>query len=244
MHKRFHVSGRVVGVIKSLDLDVAEGKLFVIACASGSGKTTLPRCIAELESLDGGEICIDGKIVSSENPPAWISSQLRKLGMVFQSYAVWPHLSVAANIALPLAAGFQKIPPKDVAARVKEALHLVQLDEQADQPATFLSGGRQQHVALARAIAGSSRWAHCRSRDRPRLAKKCYSAFAPSVFISPTALMSPIPFPVRLSQAPFSATSSSFALTLAARRSLARTAPFRNGRAQSLAIGYHGVSAA
>src|SRR5688572_11775242 len=77
--------------------------------------------------------------------------------MVFQSYAVWPHLSVCENIALPLAEGSQRIPRREVAQRVKEALRLVQLEEQADRPATLLSGGQQQRVALARAIAVNSR---------------------------------------------------------------------------------------
>jgi ABC-type Fe3+/spermidine/putrescine transport system ATPase subunit len=157
LQKRFEVSDGVVAAIKSLDLDVAEGELFVIVGASGSGKTTLLRCIAGLESPDGGEIRIDGKIVSSDDPPTWIPPQQRKLGMVFQSYAVWPHLTVAKNIALPLAEGSQKIARKEVANRVKEALHLVQLEEQADRPATLLSGGQQQRVALARAIAVNSR---------------------------------------------------------------------------------------
>jgi iron(III) transport system ATP-binding protein len=157
LHKRFQVSDGVVAAIKSLDLDIAEGELFVIVGASGSGKTTLLRCIAGLETPDGGEIRIDGKTVSSDDPPSWIPPQQRKLGMVFQSYAVWPHLTVSQNIALPLAEGAQKIPRKEVAARVKEALRLVQLEEQADRAATLLSGGQQQRVALARAIAVSSR---------------------------------------------------------------------------------------
>jgi iron(III) transport system ATP-binding protein len=105
LHKRFHVSDGVVAAIKSLDLEIAEGELFVIVGASGSGKTTLLRCIAGLETPDGGEIRIAGKIVSSDDPPAWTPPQQRKLGMVFQSYAVWPHLTVKQNIALPLAEG-------------------------------------------------------------------------------------------------------------------------------------------
>ena len=157
LHKRFHVSDGVVAAIKSLDLDVAESELFVIVGASGSGKTTLLRCIAGLETPDGGEIRIAGKIVSSDAPPTWIAPQQRKLGMVFQSYAVWPHLTVSQNIALPLAEGSQRVPRKDVVRRVHEALRLVQLEEQADRPATLLSGGQQQRVALARAIAVSSR---------------------------------------------------------------------------------------
>lgn len=157
LHKRFDVSDGVIAAIKSLDLEVVEGELFVIVGASGSGKTTLLRCIAGLETPDAGEIRIGDKIVSSDNPPTWVPPQQRKLGMVFQSYAVWPHLTVCENIALPLAEGSQRIPRREVAQRVKEALRLVQLEEQADRPATLLSGGQQQRVALARAIAVNSR---------------------------------------------------------------------------------------
>jgi ABC-type sugar transport system ATPase subunit len=157
LHKRFDVSDGVVAAIKSLDLEVAEGELFVIVGASGSGKTTLLRCIAGLETPDSGEVCIDGKVVSSDNPPSWVPPQQRKLGMVFQSYAVWPHLTVYENVALPLAEGSQRIPRREVAQRVQEALRLVQLEEQAERSATLLSGGQQQRVALARAIAVNSR---------------------------------------------------------------------------------------
>ena len=157
LHKRFDVSDGVIAAIRNLDLDIAPGELFVIVGASGSGKTTLLRCIAGLETPDAGEIRIGDKVVSSDTPPTWIPPQQRKLGMVFQSYAVWPHLTVWENIALPLAEGTQRIPRREVAQRVKEALRLVQLEEQADRPATLLSGGQQQRVALARAIAVNSR---------------------------------------------------------------------------------------
>ncbi len=157
LQKRFKVSDGVVAAIKSLDLEIAEGELFVIVGASGSGKTTLLRCIAGLETPDRGEIRIAGRTVSSDDPPTWVPPQQRKLGMVFQSYAVWPHLTVSQNIALPLAEGSQRIPRSQVSQRVKEALRLVQLEEQADRPATLLSGGQQQRVALARAVAVSSR---------------------------------------------------------------------------------------
>src|SRR5262245_3997058 len=157
LHKRFQVTDGVIAAIKSLDLDVTEGELFVIVGASGSGKTTLLRCIAGLETPDGGEIRIADKVVSSDHPPTWLPPQQRKLGMVFQSYAVWPHLTVSQNIALPLAEGSQRIPKREVAKRVKEALHLVQLEEQADRAETLLDGGQQQRVALARAIAVNSR---------------------------------------------------------------------------------------
>jgi ABC-type sugar transport system ATPase subunit len=157
LQKRFPVRDGVVAAIKSLDLEIAEGELFVIVGASGSGKTTLLRCLAGLEVPDGGEIRIADQVVSSDSPPTWIPPQKRKLGMVFQSYAVWPHLTVYENVALPLAEGSQRIPRKEVGNRVREALRLVQLDEFADRSATLLSGGQQQRVALARAIAVNSR---------------------------------------------------------------------------------------
>lgn len=151
--KQFTVSGGKVLALKGLDLHIAEGEFFVIVGASGSGKTTLLRCVAGLETPDHGEICIAGRVVSSDNPPSWIPSQGRKLGMVFQSYAVWPHLTVYENVALPLAEGAQRIARSGVSNRVHEALRLVQLEEFADRSATLLSGGQQQRVALARAIA-------------------------------------------------------------------------------------------
>lgn len=151
--KQFTVSAGKVLALKGLDLHIAEGEFFVIVGASGSGKTTLLRCVAGLETPDHGEICIAGRMVSSDNPPSWIPSQERKLGMVFQSYAVWPHLTVYENVALPLAEGAQRIARREVSNRVHEALRLVQLEEFADRSATLLSGGQQQRVALARAIA-------------------------------------------------------------------------------------------
>lgn len=155
--KEFTIPDGKVAALKTLDLDVAEGDFFVIVGASGSGKTTLLRCVAGLESPDGGEIRIADRRVFSDNPPVWVPPQERNLGMVFQSYAVWPHLTVFDNVALPLREGAQKIPRKEVQGRVREALHLVQLDEQADRSATLLSGGQQQRVALARAIAVNPR---------------------------------------------------------------------------------------
>jgi ABC-type sugar transport system ATPase subunit len=155
--KEFLISDGHVTALKSLDLDVAEGEFFVIVGASGSGKTTLLRCVAGLERPGRGEICIAGRVVSSHDPPTWVSPQHRTLGMVFQSYAVWPHLTVFQNVALPLAEGAQRIPRSEVADRVYEALRMVQLEDLAKRSATLLSGGQQQRVALARAIAVNSK---------------------------------------------------------------------------------------
>jgi iron(III) transport system ATP-binding protein len=155
--KKFPVVGGHVAAIKNLSFDISEGEFFVIVGASGSGKTTLLRSVAGLELPDKGTIRIGGRVVSSDDPPAWIPSQQRKLGMVFQSYAVWPHLTVYENVALPLAEGRQRVPRGEVRSRAREALRLVQLEEVADRSATLLSGGQQQRVALARAIAVNPR---------------------------------------------------------------------------------------
>jgi iron(III) transport system ATP-binding protein len=155
--KEFTVTHGKVAALKSLDLNVVESDFFVIVGASGSGKTTLLRCVAGLETPDSGEIHIAGRPVFSDNPPTWIPPQERNFGMVFQSYAVWPHLTVFENVALPLREGAQKIPRGEVKVRVRQALHMVQLDDQADRSATLLSGGQQQRVALARAIAVNPR---------------------------------------------------------------------------------------
>ena len=155
LRKEFMVADGRVAALKRLDLEVAEGEFFVIVGASGSGKTTLLRCVAGLETPDGGEIRVDDRTVFGE--ALWVPPQDRNFGMVFQSYAVWPHLTVFDNVALPLREGARKIPRRQVRDRVREALRMVQLDQQADRPSTLLSGGQQQRVALARAIAVNPR---------------------------------------------------------------------------------------
>src|ERR1043165_478690 len=153
--KEFAAGGGRVAAIKNLNIEVAEGEFFVIVGASGSGKTTLLRAVAGLEVPDRGTISIGGRVVSSDDPPAWIPSQQRKLGMGFQSYAVWPHLTVSQNVALPLTDGTHRVRRGEVEKRAREALRLVQLEEVAERSATLLSGGQQQRVALARAIAAN-----------------------------------------------------------------------------------------
>ena len=153
LSKSFPVADGKIAALKDLNLEVAEGDFFVIVGASGSGKTTLLRCVAGLESPDGGEIRIADRTVFSDHPPAWVPPQERHFGMVFQSYAVWPHLTVFENVALPLREGTHKIPRSEVDQRVREALRMVQLEGHKDRSATLLSGGQQQRVALARAIA-------------------------------------------------------------------------------------------
>jgi ABC-type Fe3+/spermidine/putrescine transport system ATPase subunit len=157
LSRRFPMAEGTVTALKEVSFEVNPGEFFVLVGASGSGKTTLLRCIAGLDVPDGGEVRIDGQIVSSDAPPLFVPPQRRRLGMVFQSYAVWPHLTVYDNVALPLREGTQRIERGEVDRRVREVLELVELSALAERSATLLSGGQQQRVALARAIAVNSR---------------------------------------------------------------------------------------
>ncbi len=120
---------------------------------SGSGKTTLLRSVAGLEKPDGGEISLDDKIVFSSRRRISEPPEARGIGMVFQSYAIWPHLTVAENIGLVLTHGRSRLSKSEAQTRIRYALSLVQLDDFENRPARLLSGGQQQRVALARALA-------------------------------------------------------------------------------------------
>ena len=136
-----------------VDLQVNEKEFFVLLGLSGSGKTTLLRCVAGLERPDAGEIFLGEQIVSSAERGIFITPEDRAIGMVFQSYAVWPHMTVFENVAFPLTDGKRRLPRAKVRDRVMGALEMVQLSALADRPVPFLSGGQQQRVALARALA-------------------------------------------------------------------------------------------
>jgi iron(III) transport system ATP-binding protein len=151
--KIFKSRGEVVHALDGVDLCVHEKEFFVLLGLSGSGKTTLLRCVAGLEKADGGEIRLGGDLVSAPERGIFVPVEDRALGMVFQSYAVWPHMTVFENVAFPLANGKRKLPRASVRERVMGALELVQLAALADRPVPFLSGGQQQRVALARALA-------------------------------------------------------------------------------------------
>ncbi|HEY7220083.1 MAG TPA: ABC transporter ATP-binding protein [Candidatus Binatia bacterium] len=142
-----------VRAVDAVTIDVAEREFFVLLGLSGSGKTTLLRCVAGLEKPDGGEIVINHHLVSSAERNFFIGPEERGLGMVFQSYAVWPHMTVFQNVAFPLINGPRKFSNDAIKKKVMAALELVQLAGLADRPAPFLSGGQQQRVALARALA-------------------------------------------------------------------------------------------
>ena len=148
--------GGKVTALNNVGLEVEQGHFFVLVGDSGSGKTTLLRCIAGLERPDEGEIALRGETMFSSRDGIFVNPQERGIGMVFQSYAIWPHLTVYDNIALPLREGRQRRPKSEVHGRVTDALEIVGLAGLADRPAPNLSGGQQQRVALARAIAVSS----------------------------------------------------------------------------------------
>ncbi|MCZ7976426.1 ABC transporter ATP-binding protein [Agrobacterium tumefaciens] len=130
--------------LNNINLDVREGEFLSILGPSGCGKSTLLRIIAGLESPTDGDIVIAGKQVT--NDPVW----KRKIGFVFQNFALWPHLTVFKNVAMGLE--LRKTPKDELQQRVTKALRMVQLEALADRLPSQLSGGQQQRVALARAI--------------------------------------------------------------------------------------------
>ncbi|MBI4256413.1 MAG: ABC transporter ATP-binding protein [Candidatus Rokubacteria bacterium] len=145
--KRFGPAAAVSDVTFSVD----KGELVTLLGPSGCGKTTTMRCIAGLESPDAGEIRIDGETVTSAARRLFTLPEHRGLGMVFQSYALWPHMTVLDNVAYGLKA--RKLPRRETAERAAEALRLVELYDFRGRNPAQLSGGQQQRVALARALA-------------------------------------------------------------------------------------------
>jgi ABC-type Fe3+/spermidine/putrescine transport system ATPase subunit len=142
-------------VVSGVSLEVAKGEFVSLLGPSGCGKTTTLRCIAGLEEANGGEIAIGGEVVSAPEKGIMIAPNARDIGMVFQSYAVWPHMTVAENVAFPLR--IRRMAAAAVEERVAWALGIVGLAELRDRQPSQLSGGQQQRVALARAIVGRPR---------------------------------------------------------------------------------------
>jgi iron(III) transport system ATP-binding protein len=142
--------GTVVKAAQDVSFDVPEGKLFTLLGPSGCGKTTTLRSIAGLERPISGEIEVAGRTVYSSTRGIFVAPNKRNFGMVFQSYAIWPHMNVFQNVAFPLEV--RKLPKKEIRERVMRVLAAVQLDHLVDREATKLSGGQQQRLALARAL--------------------------------------------------------------------------------------------
>lgn len=149
--KRFGSAVAVDGV----SFEIASEQFATLLGASGCGKTTTLRMLAGLESPDSGAIHLGGISVFDRALNVEVAAELRRIGMVFQSYALWPHMTVARNVAFPLRA--RKTPHDDIASQVNEALRIVHMEELADRYPGELSGGQQQRVALARAIVDEPR---------------------------------------------------------------------------------------
>jgi iron(III) transport system ATP-binding protein len=136
--------------VNDVSLSVGEGSFFTLLGPSGCGKTTLLRCIAGLERPENGQIILDGEVVVSTK--RFVPPERRPLGMVFQDYAIWPHLTVFENVAFPLRVQRGGITSADLDRDVMDSLRLVGLEQLAERKATQLSGGQQQRTALARAL--------------------------------------------------------------------------------------------
>jgi iron(III) transport system ATP-binding protein len=143
-----------VHAVDHVSLDVKEGELFTLLGPSGCGKTTTLRSVAGLETPEAGTISLAGRVLFSSDAGIRIPPNHRGLGMVFQSYAIWPHMDVYENVAFPLQVLPRRSKPGRSAIRekVERALTVVKLDHLASRDATALSGGQQQRLALARAL--------------------------------------------------------------------------------------------
>jgi iron(III) transport system ATP-binding protein len=148
--KRYYAEGKSITALDEVDLTIASNQIFTLLGPSGCGKTTLLRCIVGLEAPDSGEISIGGQVVWSRAQRINVPPERRGLGMVFQTYAIWPHMDVFDNVAYPLQ--IRKLPKDEIRERAERSLRLVHLEGLGERPATRLSGGQQQRVALARAL--------------------------------------------------------------------------------------------
>lgn len=153
--KTYQSHGRTVAALDNVDLTIPANQIYTLLGPSGCGKTTLLRCIVGLETPDAGEIRIGDQVVWSGDAGIAVPTEKRGLGMVFQTYAIWPHMSVFDNIAYPLQV--RGVPRAQIREKVKRALDFVQLKGVENQPAPRLSGGQQQRVALARALVAEPR---------------------------------------------------------------------------------------
>jgi iron(III) transport system ATP-binding protein len=152
LRKTYFVEGKAVPAVRGVSFHLEKGDVYSLLGPSGCGKTTILRCIAGLERPDEGEIKLGDDVLYSNVTGEVKSPYQRNLGMVFQSYAIWPHMSVFDNVAFPLLYGGRKHSKPEIKDLVKKALSLVKLEGVEDRSATLLSGGQQQRVALARAL--------------------------------------------------------------------------------------------
>ncbi|MDR2522111.1 MAG: ABC transporter ATP-binding protein [Synergistaceae bacterium] len=140
-----------VTAVNDLNLEIQKGECFSMLGPSGCGKTTTLRMVAGFEDLSEGEIHVGGRLLSSRAKNWYLPPEKRDFGMVFQAFAVWPHLTVFENVAFPLR--IRKLPAAEVEKRTKDALASTNLLPSAEESPANLSGGGKQRVALARALA-------------------------------------------------------------------------------------------
>ncbi len=151
--KYYYSEGKTIKALDDVNLTIPANEIFTLLGPSGSGKTTLLRCIVGLEMPDTGEIRIGNDVVWSKEKNISVPPEKRGLGMVFQTYAIWPHMNVFDNVAYPLQV--RNVPKDVIRQRVAETLRFVQMEGFERRPATKLSGGQQQRVALARALVAA-----------------------------------------------------------------------------------------
>ncbi len=149
--RKSFVAGRgEVRAVRGVSFEVDDGRFYTLLGPSGCGKTTTLRCIAGLERPEGGRIVLDDRVLSDGR--RFVAPSARDIGMVFQSYAIWPHLNVFENVAFPLRVAKRRFGAAEIKRAVEEALALVGLEGLEARPAPQLSGGQQQRLALARAL--------------------------------------------------------------------------------------------
>lgn len=152
LEKSYGERGREVRAVSSVSFDVPEGSFYTLLGPSGCGKTTTLRCVAGLERPNQGSIWLAGECMSAQERSFYVPPHKRDIGMVFQSYAIWPHMLVFDNVAFPLRAAKLGLSRIELERRVGQALRTVELDGYEGRNATQLSGGQQQRLALARAL--------------------------------------------------------------------------------------------
>ena len=152
LKKRFLTRGEEARAVQGVSFEVPAGSFFVLVGPSGCGKSTTMRMLAGLERPDEGTIVMADKVVASPKTGVFVPPNKRSIGMVFQSYAIWPHMTVAGNVGYPLKV--KRVDKREIARRVDEVLDVVGLEGLGGRSATKLSGGQQQRVALARALVG------------------------------------------------------------------------------------------
>ena len=153
--KRFRrAGGKVIVPVDDISLTVDAKELVVLLGPSGCGKTTLLRCVAGLERPDEGEIAIDGRVVFSAAKGIFVAPEQRRLSMIFQSYALWPHMTVAQNVGYPLEC--RGVAGAEIRQKVSQTLEMVGIGGLESQYPGRISGGQQQRVALARALVANA----------------------------------------------------------------------------------------